>query len=175
MVPKRRLKRTVFFIIGAVVLVYLIFQIFINSLSTNYSRTLKLHGSHHNPFPQHFSDQQETPSKQVQSLESDFKTQMLTNLVGVAHKEMRAYSVAFNYEEDVVKQFVCLYSKETIHLDHFNDDFCDCKDGTDEPSTTACSHVKDQGVFAARFYCKLPCPPRYEIQQDIPYAFVNDG
>ena len=34
--------------------------------------------------------------------------------------------------------FQCLSSKEQIPYDYINDDYCDCVDGTDEPSTNAC-------------------------------------
>ncbi|KAL8618618.1 hypothetical protein ACOMHN_015728 [Nucella lapillus] len=40
-------------------------------------------------------------------------------------------------------EFTCLDSKEIIPWNFVNDDYCDCKDGTDEPGTAACSN----GVF----------------------------
>ena len=36
------------------------------------------------------------------------------------------------------EQFRCLESGEIILFSQINDHFCDCKDGTDEPSTNAC-------------------------------------
>ncbi|XP_076462402.1 glucosidase 2 subunit beta-like [Babylonia areolata] len=41
------------------------------------------------------------------------------------------------------KDFTCLDSGETIPWQFVNDDYCDCKDGTDEPGTSACIN----GVF----------------------------
>jgi hypothetical protein len=45
-----------------------------------------------------------------------------------------------------------------------NDDYCDCTDGTDEPSTNACSGAAEG---AARFYCN--------DVTFIPASRVNDG
>ena len=44
-----------------------------------------------------------------------------------------------------VKTFTC--DGTTISVDKVNDDYCDCTDGTDEPGTSACSHLSPQ------FYC----------------------
>ena len=38
----------------------------------------------------------------------------------------------------VSEEFKCLESGETIFFNQINDHYCDCKDGTDEPSTSAC-------------------------------------
>ncbi|BFY99147.1 hypothetical protein BsWGS_02186 [Bradybaena similaris] len=43
-------------------------------------------------------------------------------------------------------EFRCLSDGHTIPLDHVNDDYCDCDDGSDEPGTSACSN----GLF----YCE---------------------
>ncbi|XP_015344544.1 glucosidase 2 subunit beta isoform X3 [Marmota marmota marmota] len=40
------------------------------------------------------------------------------------------------YEES--KPFTCLDGSATIPFDQVNDDYCDCKDGSDEPGTAAC-------------------------------------
>lgn len=44
------------------------------------------------------------------------------------------------------KDFTCQESGETVPWHFINDDYCDCKDGTDEPGTSACIN----GVF----YCE---------------------
>ncbi|KAH9498447.1 hypothetical protein Btru_007504 [Bulinus truncatus] len=42
--------------------------------------------------------------------------------------------------------FRCISTGKIIPLDHINDDYCDCEDGSDEPGTSACSN----GLF----YCE---------------------
>ena len=37
--------------------------------------------------------------------------------------------------------FQCASSNEIIPQEYFNDDYCDCDDGSDEPFTNACSHI----------------------------------
>ena len=44
-----------------------------------------------------------------------------------------------------VKTFTC--DGATLSVSKLNDDYCDCTDGTDEPGTSACSHLSSQ------FYC----------------------
>jgi protein kinase C substrate 80K-H len=39
--------------------------------------------------------------------------------------------------------FTCLDGSLTLPYSHLNDDYCDCRDGTDEPGTPACLN----GVF----------------------------
>jgi protein kinase C substrate 80K-H len=41
--------------------------------------------------------------------------------------------------------FICDDNK-TLHIENFNDNFCDCEDGQDENKTNACPNGK--------FYCK---------------------
>lgn len=35
--------------------------------------------------------------------------------------------------------FKCIHSEEEINYSMLNDNFCDCSDSSDEPSTSACS------------------------------------
>lgn len=46
-------------------------------------------------------------------------------------------------------QFTCLDGSNTISVTAINDDYCDCKDGSDEPGTSAC-----EGQGEGWFYCK---------------------
>ncbi len=57
--------------------------------------------------------------------------------------------------------------KEVVDFAKINDNFCDCEDGSDEPGTNACSHVKD----AHGFYCQnVGSEPKL-----IKNSFVNDN
>lgn len=51
--------------------------------------------------------------------------------------------------------FVCFDGSATLaSFDQVNDDYCDCKDGSDEPGTGACSHLaKPSTKMAAKFSC----------------------
>lgn len=76
------------------------------------------------------------------------------------------------------KYFQCLDLSATITLDKINDDFCktlyiiisnflgDCKDGSDEPGTSACSNIK-----STQFYCHN----KGYLPKSIYTSFVNDG
>jgi len=60
-------------------------------------------------------------------------------------------------------EFKCLSDGKTIPMEHVNDDFCDCEDGSDEPGTSAC----DNGLF----YCEnKPYTGNYIMS-----SRVNDG
>ena len=50
--------------------------------------------------------------------------------------------------EFIQGKFQCLQSKELIEKDLVNDDYCDCSDGSDEPSTSACSHLPNSRLAA---------------------------
>lgn len=64
------------------------------------------------------------------------------------------------------ESFKCRDGSETFPLHFFNDDYCDCKDGSDEPGTTACSHI-----YPSKFYCNN----NGKYPKRIPSSFVNDG
>lgn len=59
--------------------------------------------------------------------------------------------------------FRCLDGSGSIPLDFVNDDYCDCRDASDEPGTAACPH--------GRFFCHN----EGFIHKIIPSAWVNDG
>ncbi|XP_005090113.1 glucosidase 2 subunit beta isoform X1 [Aplysia californica] len=60
-------------------------------------------------------------------------------------------------------EFKCLSNGRIIPMDHVNDDYCDCEDGSDEPGTSACSN----GLF----YCEnKPYKGSYIMS-----SRVNDG
>ncbi|ELK17813.1 Glucosidase 2 subunit beta [Pteropus alecto] len=53
-------------------------------------------------------------------------------------KRPRGVSLTNHHFYDESKPFTCLDGLATIPFDHVNDDYCDCKDGSDEPGTAAC-------------------------------------
>ncbi|KAF0700153.1 Aste57867_9281 [Aphanomyces stellatus] len=59
----------------------------------------------------------------------------------------------------------CDSSTKTIPIASVNDDYCDCRDGTDEPGTAACSHTN----------VKFHCENKGYFAKDIPTSRVNDG
>ncbi|RQM30778.1 hypothetical protein B5M09_004886 [Aphanomyces astaci] len=59
----------------------------------------------------------------------------------------------------------CDSGTKTIPVSSVNDDYCDCRDGTDEPGTAACSHT---GV---QFHCENVG----YFSSDVPTSRVNDG
>lgn len=66
------------------------------------------------------------------------------------------------YDRTSKSHFQCLDNSMTIPFDWVNDEYCDCKDGSDEPGTSACSN--------GRFYClNLGHKPL-----ELPSSRVND-
>ena len=63
-------------------------------------------------------------------------------------------------------EFACADGRETISATLVNDDYCDCSDGSDEPGTSACSHVG--GVV---FFCR----DEGHVSSAIPTSRVGDG
>ncbi|CAF1287861.1 unnamed protein product [Adineta steineri] len=63
----------------------------------------------------------------------------------------------------LAKTFLCLDGSSTIPFEFVNDDYCDCRDGSDEPGTSACPN--------GRFFCEN----KGYIGTTIPSHFVGDG
>lgn len=52
------------------------------------------------------------------------------------------------YGSGGTNEWKCLLSEQTIEAERINDDYCDCKDGSDEPGTSACAKQN------SRFWCR---------------------
>ncbi|XP_066470112.1 glucosidase 2 subunit beta [Tiliqua scincoides] len=92
---------------------------------------------------------------------------LLSILSGLASpvevKRPRGVSLTNHHFYDESKPFTCLDGSATIAFDKVNDDYCDCKDGSDEPGTAACPN--------GRFHCSnAGYRPQY-----IPSSRINDG
>ncbi|XP_028678840.1 glucosidase 2 subunit beta [Erpetoichthys calabaricus] len=75
----------------------------------------------------------------------------------------RGVSLSNRHFYDETKPFTCLDGSKTIAFDRVNDDYCDCKDGSDEPGTSACPN--------GNFHCtNVGYKPQF-----IPSSRVNDG
>ncbi|XP_043940558.1 glucosidase 2 subunit beta isoform X3 [Protopterus annectens] len=84
-------------------------------------------------------------------------------ILAVEVKRPRGVSLLNRPFYDESKPFTCLDGSLTIPFDQVNDDYCDCKDGSDEPGTAACPN--------GRFHCtNLGYKPQY-----LPSSRVNDG
>jgi protein kinase C substrate 80K-H len=83
--------------------------------------------------------------------------------------------------------FKCINNPDiTLDISQINDDYCDCPDGSDEPGTSACSHLNDSLAIPG-FYCKnkgdlhqLTSPGQYSsllghTPTYVPLTYVNDG
>ena len=87
-------------------------------------------------------------------------------LAALAHaQDISLVGVPPNLQDQVKANVVdgsswkCLDGSSTIPISALNDDFCDCKDGSDEFGSAACSTVSLDG---GRFYCdNFPSRPRY--------------
>jgi len=84
--------------------------------------------------------------------------------------------------------FTCISSPSiSLPVNRVNDDYCDCPDGSDEPGTSACSHLSPNGVRQPDFIAghhtpnstiALPgfyCKNKGHIPAYIPFQNVNDG
>uniref|UniRef100_A0A1I7T4B5 Glucosidase 2 subunit beta n=1 Tax=Caenorhabditis tropicalis TaxID=1561998 RepID=A0A1I7T4B5_9PELO len=69
----------------------------------------------------------------------DVTQRQLKPVKGVPHSRLNLY------QPSTTDTFRCLDGSQTILYSQLNDDYCDCKDGSDEPGTAACGN--------AHFYC----------------------
>ncbi|KAF6096369.1 protein kinase C substrate 80K-H [Phyllostomus discolor] len=103
----------------------------------------------------------------VSGLRSSGKMLLLLLLLPVCWavevKRPRGVPLTNHHFYDESKPFTCLDGSATIPFDQVNDDYCDCKDGSDEPGTAACPN--------GSFHCtNTGYKPLY-----ISSRWVNDG
>ncbi|XP_055373857.1 glucosidase 2 subunit beta [Condylostylus longicornis] len=74
-----------------------------------------------------------------------------------------------SYKKNFDNSFYCLDGSKSIPYKYLNDDYCDCSDGSDEPSTNACANGK--------FYCKYQKRHITGRGLDVwvPSSRINDG
>lgn len=72
--------------------------------------------------------------------------------------------------EGNVQVFRCLNSTETVPHTAVNDDYCDCRDGTDEPGTEACS-----STHMSKPDAKFFCANEKSVARYVYPSRVNDG
>ncbi|CAK1578934.1 unnamed protein product [Parnassius mnemosyne] len=70
------------------------------------------------------------------------------------------------YRPNSNNEFECRTSKIRIPFERLNDDFCDCDDSTDEPSTSACPN--------GTFFCQYQHKKSVSFLT-VPSSKVNDG
>ena len=80
-----------------------------------------------------------------------------------------------HYAKGVILDFKCADKSLRIKKAWVNDDYCDCPDGSDEPHTSACSHLlgifPDQSILDPTFTCMN----LGHIPFTIPSSRVGDG
>ncbi|KAE9993473.1 hypothetical protein EG327_004957 [Venturia inaequalis] len=83
----------------------------------------------------------------------------------------RGVGPEFSKHYKATDSFKCINNPDiSLELSQVNDDYCDCPDGSDEPGTSACSHLNDSFAIPG-FYCKNKGhTPTY-----VPFTHVNDG
>lgn len=67
---------------------------------------------------------------------------LLGSGAGVEVQRPRGVPLSKRQFYDENSPFTCLDGSRTIPFDQVNDDYCDCKDGSDEPGTAACPNGK---------------------------------
>lgn len=90
------------------------------------------------------------------------------------------YPVARFYTNSA--QFTCISNpRQKIPISQVNDDYCDCPDGSDEPGTSACSHLSPlspSGPSSTNITLALPgfyCRNKGHNPSYLPFTSVNDG
>jgi hypothetical protein len=111
----------------------------------------------------------------------------LSSMVGISPSEQLSYCIPSSNSTQLWK---CLNNEEWIPLSAVNDDYCDCSDGSDERSSSACSALIQSAIM---FYCAKQFPentaevsaspasrnrgrtPPGANRNIVPLSFINDG
>jgi len=110
----------------------------------------------------------------LQNLLTTIKPKLQENIPVRKHKVSRVSGrilgldpkLKSRYEADKNGFWACLDNSDMIPFDRVNDDYCDCQDGSDEPSTSACPGQK--------FHCSKSSDSS-DSSSVIPSSRVNDG
>jgi len=92
-------------------------------------------------------------------------------------RDMQAHYQGFKH----AVSFTCFDGSATLaSFDAVNDDYCDCRDGSDEPGTGACSHLaKPSAKMAAKFSCSWNITENLTASdarlRQLSLSAVNDG
>ncbi|XP_073952724.1 uncharacterized protein [Choristoneura fumiferana] len=93
--------------------------------------------------------------------ESDKYINMNGVIKGVLYYDMP------KYRPNSKGQFKCLKAEQYIPFEQVNDDYCDCEDSSDEPSTSACIN--------GTYYCDTQSNNKRVPPNAVPSSKVNDG
>lgn len=99
---------------------------------------------HHNDFAKQTD---ESGGQEMKQIEPNL-IQTMSGLNNKSGKQVIVYGVLPKFiklYQSTGDPFRCLLSGELIPRDQINDDYCDCLDGSDEPSTNACPN--NRSVF----------------------------
>lgn len=120
-------------------------------LSAEYTKRKGFHNSFQSyqkaDFPVHLhkTDNHEETSTRAGILPRDeqFGVHGSRRIRGVLMEDVKRYI------PDSHGNFRCIHSSEEISYSHVNDDYCDCQDGSDEPSTSACHNGRYETYIIA--------------------------
>lgn len=197
MIQLRKCWRKLFFIILSISLIFIIYQLYYyrllvnvtNNISTSKSSSSssrRIVGPSASLFigQQHNNDPIMIDDLQIRSPDHDGNgiVNIPNVIIGIdnnAHDNMDQYRRAFQYQNGY---FHCINTNDQIILidrKYFNDDYCDCPDGSDEPSTSACSALLSSSTKSNEplmFHCHSSSSSSSPCRiVSIPYYRVNDG
>ena len=99
------------------------------------------------------------------------------NLRGVMYTLKDKYTQSI---DTTANTFTCLDGSKTIKLSRLNDDYCDCKDGSDEPGTAACTFpvtgsLNPDVISRETFRFQCTNTGFEKLNQQFFHSRINDG